>query len=201
MTGLQTRLTLGPLLARAAEPFDGHGDSSAPLCAFIADRLAYLLDQRGYDVRNVRAVLHGGIEGVSPLEARLKLEALAEMSGSAALMGVATLLKRVKNITKGVDSGADWAAVQGRLVDPAEQALWSQVDASALGIRAAASRGDYREAFAGVAGLQPAVAKFFDDVLVMTDDETLRHARLALVATLRDLILGIADISEIVTES
>jgi glycyl-tRNA synthetase beta chain len=45
------------------------------------------------------------------------------------------------------------------------------------------------------------VAKFFDDVLVMADDETLRTARLALVATLRDLILDIADISEIVTES
>ena len=35
----------------------------------------------------------------------------------------------------------------------------------------------------------------------MTDDEPLRHARLALVAALRDLILEIADISEIVTET
>jgi glycyl-tRNA synthetase beta chain len=201
MTGLQTRLSLGALLVRAAEPFGGYGESSGPLLSFISDRLRYLLDQRGYDVRNVRAVLHGGIEAVSPLEARLKLEALADMSGSEALMGVATLLKRVKNITKGVDSGADWAALQAQLVDPAEQALWSQVDASAPGIRTAASSGDYREAFAGIVGLQPAVAKFFDDVLVMTDDERLRDARLALVATLRDLILRIADISEIVTES
>ena len=62
-------------------------------------------------------------------------------------------------------------------------------------------RGDYREAFAEIASLQPAVAQFFDDVLVMADDEALRTARLALVATLRDLILDIADISEIVTES
>jgi glycyl-tRNA synthetase beta chain len=45
------------------------------------------------------------------------------------------------------------------------------------------------------------VAKFFDDVLVMAEDERLRTARLGLVATLRDLILEIADISEIVTES
>ena len=44
-------------------------------------------------------------------------------------------------------------------------------------------------------------AKLFDDVLVMAEDEGLRHARLALVAALRDLILGIADISEIVTEA
>ena len=68
-------------------------------------------------------------------------------------------------------------------------------------IRTAAARGDYREAFTAIAALQPVVAKFFDDVLVMADDERLRTARLGLVATLRDLILGIADISEIVTES
>jgi len=37
--------------------------------------------------------------------------------------------------------------------------------------------------------------------LVMADDEKLRSARLALVARLRDLILDIADISEIVTET
>jgi hypothetical protein len=52
-----------------------------------------MIEQRGFDVRSVRAVLHGGIERVSPLEARRKLEALAQMSGSQALLGVATLLK------------------------------------------------------------------------------------------------------------
>jgi glycyl-tRNA synthetase beta chain len=113
---------------------------------------------------------------------------------------VAALLKRVKNITKGVSDGADWRSIPGSLVEPAERTLWSQVDASAPGIRNAAARGDYREAFAGIAALQPPVAKFFDDVMVMTEDQTLRHARLSLVAALRDLILGIADLSEIAPE-
>jgi glycyl-tRNA synthetase beta subunit len=36
-------------------------------------------------------------------------------------------------------------------------------------------------------------------VLVMAENEQVRSARLGLVATLRDLILGIADISEIAT--
>ncbi len=199
LTGLDARLRVGALLARAGEPF-GAGDRG-PLLSFVADRLTYLLERRGYDVRTVRAVLHGGIEQVSPLEARLKLEALAQMSGSAALLGVATLLKRVKNITKGIADAGDWAALDGRLVEPAERALWSQLDGRAAGIRDAAARGDYREAFTAVAALEPAVAKFFDDVLVMTDDEALRRARLALVAALRDLILGIADLSEMVTEA
>jgi glycyl-tRNA synthetase beta chain len=201
LTGLSTPLRIGPLLARAGAPFPQTADR-APLLSFMADRLVYLLEQRGYDVRNVRAAVHGGIEQVSPLEARMKLEALAHMSGSEALLGVAALLKRVKNITKGVTSSpSDWASVHGRLVEPAERALWEQVDARAAGIRDAAAKGDYREAFTGIAALQPAVAKFFDDVLVMAEDEGLRQARLALVATLRDLIMEIADLSEIVTES
>jgi glycyl-tRNA synthetase beta chain len=199
LTGLDARLRLGVLLARAGEPF-GAGDRG-PLLSFVADRVTYLLEQRGHDVRTVRAVLHGGIEQVSPLEARLKLEALGQMSGSEALLGVATLLKRVKNITKGIADAGDWAAVEGGLVEPAERALWSQLDGRAAGIREAAARGDYRESFTAIAALQPAVAKFFDDVLVMTDDEALRRARLALVAALRDLILGIADLSEMVTEA
>jgi glycyl-tRNA synthetase beta chain len=209
VVGIDTRLTLGPLLQRAAQPFgsstalgaSGYQDAAAPLSAFMADRLAYLLEQRGFDVRAVRAVTHGAIEDVSPHEAKKKLEALSQMSGSEALLGVATLLKRVKNITKGIAAPTSLAAITPLLTEPAERALVTELDTRAPAIRAAAGRGDYREAFSGIAQLQPAVAKFFDDVLVMAEDEQVRVARLGLVATLRDLILGIADISEIVTES
>ncbi len=205
LAGLSMPVRVGPMLARAGEAFPAAAGTTVdrgPLLSFMSDRLVYLLEQRGYDVRSVRAVVHSGIEQVSPLEARMKLEALAHMSGSEALLGVAALLKRVKNITKGVTSTpAEWAGVQGRIVEPAERALWDQMNARAAGIRDAAAKGDYREAFAGIAALQPAVAKFFDDVLVMAEDEGLRQARLALVAALRDLIMDIADLSEIVTES
>jgi glycyl-tRNA synthetase beta chain len=200
VTGVDARLTLGPLLARAAEPFSGFGDSQQALFTFMADRLAYLLEQRGHDVRNVRAVMHQGIDEVSPLEAKRKLDALAQMSGSDALLGVATLLKRVKNITKGIAAPASLEAVTGALIEPAEQALAGELAGRAPVIRAAAARRDYREAFTSIAGLQPAVARFFDDVLVMAEDPRVRDARLGLVATLRDLILSIADISEIVTD-
>jgi glycyl-tRNA synthetase beta chain len=150
-------------------------------------------------VRSVRAVLHRGVEGTSPLEARRTLAALAQMSGSAALLGVATLLKRVKNISRGVASPASLDAMDGLLAEPAEAALLAELRARAPAIRAAAARSDYRAALTAIAALQPPVATFFDDVLVMAEDEGLRRARLALVAALRDLILEIADISEIVT--
>jgi len=201
VTGLTVPLTLGPLLARASEPYGGYQDAAGALSGFIADRLAYLLEQRGFDVRAVRAVLHGGIEGVSPFEARKKLEALSQLSGSEALLGVAALLKRVKNITKGVVTPMAPAQLRNLLKEPAELALAGELESRAPVIRAAAERRDYKEAFTSIAQLQPVVAKFFDDVLVMADDEQLRTARLALVASLRDLILEIADISEIVSET
>jgi glycyl-tRNA synthetase beta chain len=200
LTGVDRRVKLGPLMARAATPFGGSGDAAAALATFMSDRVAYLLGERGFDVRSVRAVLHGSIEEVSPLEARRKLDALAGMAGSPALLGVAALLKRVKNISKGVPPPPGSPSTDGVLTEPAEKALAAAIAAGAPRIRAAVERGDYRGAFASVASLQPTVAKFFDDVLVMTDDERVRTARLGLVASLRGLILDIADISEMVTD-
>src|SRR2546425_7460943 len=140
LTGVDERLTLGPLLARAAEPFGGYKDSAPQLFSFMADRLTYLLEQRGFDVRNVPAVMSGSIENVSPLEARRKLDALVQMSGSAALLEVAGLLKRVKNITKDVTGPTlDRHAV--RLTEPAEAALLAEIERRAPAIRDAAARG------------------------------------------------------------
>jgi glycyl-tRNA synthetase beta chain len=201
LTGITINLPLGALLEKAAEPFGGYQDAAGPLLAFMSDRLQYLLEQRGFDIRAVRAVMHGGVERISPFEARKKLEALTHLSGSEALLGVGTLLKRVKNITKGISAPASLDEVRSALTEPAELALLAELERRAPIIQTAAARGDYREAFGNIAAMQPIVAKFFDDVLVMAEDERVRAARLGLVATLRDRILDIADISEIVTES
>ena len=50
------------------------------------------------------------------------------------------------------------------------------------------------------AGRQPFVARYFDDVMVMSEDHNVRDKRLQLMAGLRELVLAIADISEIAAE-
>jgi len=207
VTGVSLSLRLGPLVDQAARAFPASGSSSddyrAALDAFLGDRLAYLLEQRGFDVRSVRAVMHAGTAHVSPLEARLKLEALSQLSKSEALLAVAGLLKRVKNITKGVTVAHDPQMAQTErqaLVEPSERALAEDLDRRAPVIAGAASGGDYAAAFAGISALQPTVTTFFDDVLVMAEEPALRAARLGLVARLRDLILDIADISEMAAD-
>ncbi len=203
LTGLNMRIDLWSLVIRAAQPWGLATEPRQAIHSFVRERVMYLFEQRGFDVRNVRAVVPAYLERFDMVEGRKKLEALAQMSGSGALLGVATLFKRVKNITKGVAAPSPDAlrGMAALLTEPAEKALLSEVESRAPSIRGASERGEYREAFAAIAALQPSVARFFDDVLVMATDEGLRTARLALVATLRDLVLGIADISEIVTET
>ncbi|PYR78121.1 MAG: glycine--tRNA ligase subunit beta [Acidobacteria bacterium] len=199
LTGITTRIELWDLMTRALSAWTVPEDAQQALRAFMRERVMYLFEQRGFDVRNIRAVVPQSLDRFDMVEAKKKLEALAQMSRSEALRGVATLFKRVKNITK--DVAAPPGSDASLLKEPAEVALASTLRQAAPDIEAAARRADYKDAFQRIATLQPSVAKFFDDVLVMAEDAQLRAARLALVARLRDLILDIADISEIVTET
>jgi glycyl-tRNA synthetase beta chain len=199
--GLDVALKFGPLLNAAGRPFKERADwnleNLTALSTFLVERCQFVLEQRGYDIRNIRAVTVRDVLELSPLEAKRKLEALEQMGESEALRGVAELFKRVKNITKGATAGALDTQL---LKEPAEVALIQSLTETEPKIRAAAAHADYKHAFQTIELLRAPVAKFFDDVLVMAEDEKLRNARLTLVATLRDLILNIADLSEIVME-
>ena len=165
----------------------------------MADRVRFVLEQRGYDPRNVRAVTHGDPAQVSPLVAKRKLETLPEFTESQDFKQLAGLFKRVRNIAKNLEASAP--DLGGTLTEPAELALAKEVDRLAPVIESAVSSGTgYRQAFAEAAKTGPAVAKFFDDVMVMAEDPKLRDARLRLLRRLEGLILQLADVSEIVPE-
>jgi glycyl-tRNA synthetase beta chain len=50
---------------------------------------------------------------------------------------------------------------------------------------------------AAAVNLAPAIERFFDEVLVMSDDEAVRRNRLTLVADVRDRLLGFGDFGEL----
>ena len=213
LTGLAARPGLGRLLTLAEDLHGGEPsvENASRLVPFLRERLRYVLEQRGYDVRNVRAVTHQtSLDDLRPLDARRKLEVLPEFTGSAGFLQLATLFKRVRNIAKelpddafdkmrfGVSSG-----LPGSLVDeePAETKLREELERRGPKIEAAVASGEgYRAAFAEAARFGPAVDRFFIDILVMTDDPGLRLRRLALLKRLERLILRLADVSEIVKE-
>jgi len=181
-----------------AQVLDFGGDGGQALAAFILERVRYVLEQRGFDARNVRAVTHGDVGSISPLIARRKLEVLPEFTSSAEFTQLATAFKRVRNIARELPAGA--SVDLSALKEPAETALRDELERRQQVIEAAIGAGDYRRAFAEAAKFGPSVDKFFTDVFVMVDDQALRAARLALMKRLESLILRLGDISEIVAE-
>jgi glycyl-tRNA synthetase beta chain len=147
----------------------------------------------------VRAVTHGNPDDLSPLIARRKLEVLPEFTSSADFTQLATAFKRVRNIARELPAGA--APDSSVLKEPAELALLKELEQRQASIESAVATGDYRRGFAEAAKFGPAVDRFFTDVFVMVDDPALRTARLQLMKRLEQLILSLADISEIVPQS
>jgi glycyl-tRNA synthetase beta chain len=175
------------------------GGPDTALQTFLVDRLRYILEQRGFDARNVRAVTHGDVDALSPLIARRKLEVLPEFTSSADFTQLATAFKRVRNIAR--ELPADQTADTSVLKEPAELALLKELEQRQQTIEAAVAAGDFRRGFAEAARFGPAVDLFFKDVFVMVDDPALKTARLSLMKRLEQVILSLADISEIVPQA
>ena len=201
LTGLDVAISLDSILKPAVTAWQATPDTEAAILDFLLERVRYVLEQRGSDVRNVRAVTSEDARALRPLQARRKLDVLPEFTESAEFKQLAVLFKRVRNIAKNF-SGDLSAATDGLLNEPAERALVLEIEQRGPVIASTVEAGHgYRQAFAEASRFGPTVAKFFDDILVMADDAPLRNARLALMKRLEGLILQLADVSEIVPES
>ncbi|MGE3844159.1 MAG: glycine--tRNA ligase subunit beta [Vicinamibacterales bacterium] len=203
VTDLRVPLCVDRLMRRTAEELPGAVfDAFAPdLMAFVRDRLRHVFSARGYSQEQINAALVASDAELSPLRTRWRLEALQASRGSADVAGLAELFKRVKNIAREVSpqpqASYPLAFDRAALTEPAEQALLAEFDRRAPAIRKAIGAADYTRAMTEASLLRGAVDRFFTEVFVMVDDERVRHARLMLLVHLRDLILEIADISQL----
>ncbi|HKY22845.1 MAG TPA: glycine--tRNA ligase subunit beta [Vicinamibacterales bacterium] len=213
LTGLSARPSLDTLLAQVASssaPLDQWpAENRQAMDAFLLDRYRYVLEQRGFDVRNVRAVLQeGGYAKLSPFDALKRLEALPEFTVSPDFQKLAVAFKRVKNIARELPDAEYTAAAKADaplaqlLKEPAEIALLEELERRAPAIDSVLESGEnLRRAFVEAAQFGPAVDRFFTEIFVMVEDLALRKARLRLMKRLEQQILRIADISEIVSET
>jgi glycyl-tRNA synthetase beta chain len=199
LAGVDRELGLKTLVAAASKGLGGDGIPVADsILAFAQERVHYALEQRGHPVEVARGATAAAGD-VVPLRALRVAAALQRMRGAEDFQALAVLFKRVKNIARELKSHAP--LVREALTEPAERALLAELDTRRPRIAQAARAADYRQAFTDLAGLRPVVDRFFTEVFVMAEDERLRTARLTLMADLRNLILDLADISEIVPQT
>src|SRR5690606_5968088 len=105
--------------------------------------------------------------------------------------------KRIVNILKKAGEGVGERVDRSLLSEPAERALAECVDVLAPQVEARMQAADYTGSLSVMAQAREPVDRFFDEVMVMTDDSRVRANRLALLGALRRLMNRVADISRL----
>jgi glycyl-tRNA synthetase beta chain len=103
--------------------------------------------------------------------------------------------KRVSNILKQARPPSNTSINPNLLKLEAEQILAKAVDQETKKIKQLCKKYQYQEALSLLATLREPIDKFFDEVMVLTDDDDIKNNRLILLNNLRDLFLEVADIS------
>ena len=133
-----------------------------------------------------------------PLDIHRRVHAVHAFTSLPQAPALAAANKRVSNILDKQAAGFVAGKVcKDLLTDPAEKALAAQLESKRGSVAALLEHSQYTEALASLADLQTAVDAFFDDVMVMVEEDELRQNRLNLLKTLRDLFLQVADISQL----
>ena len=167
--------------------------------AFIMERLVKSLTDEGLTRDTVEAVLPTSRDLLDLHERAISLH---EYRGSDAWDDLITVFTRPFNLAKKLPAEAAAASSDvdaGLFQAESESALFAAWRETTLRVDEAIRAGDYRSALTILAGLRPAVDRYFDEVLVMAEDEAVRLNRLrqlaALAATVRlvaylDLVQG-----------
>ena len=169
-------------------------DTASTVVDYILERFRAHYDEQGIGAEVYLAVHARRPTRPLDFDRRVKaVEAFRQLPEAQALAGAN---KRVSNILTKQGGDSIGETVDASLLrDSAEKALAAQVDQQADKVLPLFENGDYASALSSLANLREPVDNFFDEVMVMADDEAIRNNRLALLNRLRNLFLRVADIS------
>ena len=190
-------IDLQTLLQQAQQGFDTQlteDNVTEKVLHYFFDRLrGYALDQ-AVKADVFESVL--AVQPTKPLDFMQRLNAVAEFRKLEQAEALAAGNKRIGNILRKNDAEGEGAIVDNKLlIEPAEQALAEKLATVTQQVKPLAEQADYAGVLSALADMRDTVDGFFDQVMVMADDEAVRNNRLALLNQTRALFLGVADIS------
>ncbi|PTS82407.1 glycine--tRNA ligase subunit beta [Pseudomonas sp. HMWF032] len=160
---------------------------------FIFDRLRARYEDEGVDVAVYQAVR--AVSPTSPLDFDQRVQAVQAFRALPQAAALAAANKRVSNLLSKAE-GQVAASVEAHHFDnPSEFALNAAIQQAEHAVQPLAAARQYNLALSQLANLREPVDAFFEAVLVNAEDPAVRANRYALLAKLRGLFLGVADIS------
>ncbi|EKO3497199.1 glycine--tRNA ligase subunit beta [Vibrio fluvialis] len=189
-------LDLVDLVAKAKSLFGArlsNDNVEQEVIEFMLGRFRAWYQDEGFSVDIIQAVL--ARHPTKPADFDQRVKAVSHFRALEAAEALAAANKRVGNILAKFDGELAQDIDLALLQEDAEKALAEAVEVMTEALEPAFATGNYQQALSQLAGLREPVDAFFDNVMVMADDEALKKNRLTLLNNLRNLFLQIADIS------
>ena len=168
-------------------------NTAQDVIAFVMGRFKAFYQEQDIAVDIISAVL--AKSPTAPLDFEKRIKAVSFFRGLEESSALAAANKRVGNILAKFD-GELYATFNGDLAqEEAEKQLASAYQAVETELMPLMEQQDYQAALSTLAKLKTPIDAFFDNVMVMADDEAIKTNRLTLLAAIRARFLAIADIS------
>ena len=164
----------------------------ADVVDFMLGRFRAWYQDEGIAVDVIQAVLARRPTRPADFDARVRAVSHFRTLDSAEALAAAN--KRVSNILAKADAAIGEINLTA-CVEPAEKALAEAVLALRTEVQPFIAQGDYTAVLDKLANLRAPVDSFFDNVMVNAEDPALRQNRLAILNTLQNLFLQVANIS------
>lgn len=176
-----------------------HGDNltnenaAEQVLDFFMGRFRAWYQDQGVSVDVILAVL--ARRPTSPADFESRIKAVAHFRTLEQAQALAAANKRVSNILAKVEGELPASINDSLLTEEAEKSLAAKLNELEPQLAPLFAAANYQEALSLLAKLRESVDTFFEDVMVMAEDEALKNNRLALLSRLREQFLHAADIS------
>jgi glycyl-tRNA synthetase beta chain len=174
-------------------------DIKREVLAFFAERVRTILEASAYGFAydEIAAAMEAGwASSLTDLVDRIT--ALKAMRGEANFLSILDSAKRIANITAGQETAS--RVDPSKLETDIEKRLADLVSITTDQIEEMIGERDYKRALETFAALAPELETFFDEVMVMVEDEGVRKNRMALLRTIGNAVMKIADVTKIVVD-
>ncbi len=172
-------------------------ETAAAVSTFLKNRLSRLLADDGISKDVVAAVISASADRIPDVERRAK--ALEKLKVKSDFDPLAATFKRVENILKKSTEQDEQSINPSLFEHPSENALFEAGKTVKTKVKELIADGDLDSALGTIATLRTPVDAFFDDVMVMAENDNIRRNRLALLAFISAIFGQIADYSQIST--
>jgi glycyl-tRNA synthetase beta chain len=170
-------------------------NAEAEVIDYVLDRLRAYYQDQGIGLDIVDAVVSERPTLLWDCDRRIR--ALNQFQSHSAAPALAAANKRIANILKKQKTDPGPEVDQSLFELEAEKQLYEQIVALQLRVEPMFAEGQYLQGLTELAELRPVVDQFFDQVMVMVDNGSVKNNRLALLKQLFSCFRQVADFSRI----